>query len=61
MLQVEVVMVVLMGVALVRARDELLTDRALTWLMLVGFTTVLVGSGYLWLVNEVRPRRAVAP
>jgi hypothetical protein len=61
MLQVEVVMVVLMGVALVRARDELLTDRALAWLLPVGFATVLLGSGYLWVVNEVRPRRAVAP
>ena len=47
-------MVALMGVAAVRARDELLTDRPLTWLMLVGFVVVLVGSGYLWLANEGR-------
>ena len=54
MLQVEVLMVSLMGVAAVRARDELFTDRPLTWLMLVGFLVVLVGSGYLWLAHEGR-------
>ena len=54
MLQVEVLMVSLMGVAAVRARDELLTDRPLTWLMLAGFVMVLTGSGYLWLANEGR-------
>ena len=54
MLQVEVLMVALIGVAAVRARDELLTDRPLTWLMLVGFAAVLAGSGYLWLSNEGR-------
>jgi hypothetical protein len=52
MLQVEVLMVTLMGVAAVRARDELLTGRPLTWLMLVGFAVVLAGSGYLWFANE---------
>ncbi|HET7820346.1 MAG TPA: hypothetical protein VFL10_02380 [Ornithinibacter sp.] len=52
MLQVEVLMVALMGVAAVRARDELLTGRPLTWLMLVGFVAVLVGSGVLWLTHE---------
>ncbi len=54
MLQVEVLMVALMGVAAVRARDELLTGRPLTWLMLVGFVAVLVGSGVLWLAHEGR-------
>ena len=54
MLQVEVLMVALMGVAAVRARDELLTNRPFSWVMLVGFVAVLAGSGYLWLANEGR-------
>jgi hypothetical protein len=54
MLQVEVLMVALMGVAAVRARHELITDRPMTWLMLTGFVAVLAGSGYLWFANEVR-------
>jgi drug/metabolite transporter (DMT)-like permease len=58
MLQVEVLMVALMGVAAVRARDELLTGRPLTRLMLVGFVAVLVGSGVLWLAHESRSTAA---
>ena len=54
MVQVEVVMVVLMGIAAVRARHELFTDRPMTWLMLVGFVAVLAGSASLWLANESR-------
>lgn len=52
MLQVEVIMVGLMALAALRARHELLTDRPLTWAMIVGFAGVLVGSGYLWLAND---------
>ena len=54
MLQVEVLMVVLMGIGAVRAHAELRTDRPLTWLMLVGFVAVLAGSVALWLANESR-------
>jgi len=60
MLQVEVVMLVLILVAAVRARDEMITGRALTWPLLIGLLGMLAGSGYLWAVYEVRPRR-VAP
>lgn len=54
MLQVEVLMVGLMAVGAVRARDELLLDRPLTWLMVAGFAGVLAGSGVLWLRTEGR-------
>lgn len=52
MLQVEVIMVVLMLVAGLRARSELDPGRPLTWLLLVGFLGVLAGSAYLWLAYE---------
>jgi len=57
MLEVEVLMLVLMLVAAARAREELDTSRPLTWMMLGGFVAVLLGSAYLWRVNETRPRR----
>jgi hypothetical protein len=60
MLQVEVVMLVLMLVAAVRARDEMIAGRALTWPLLAGVLLMLAGSGYLWVRYEVRPR-PVAP
>jgi hypothetical protein len=60
MLQVEVVMLVLILVAAVRARDEMVAGRALTWPLLVGSLLTLAGSGYLWARYELRPR-AVAP
>ena len=56
MLQVELVMLVLMLAAAVRARDEFFTDRPLTWLMLVGFVVVTVGS-VVALVSGERPGR----
>jgi hypothetical protein len=59
MLQVEVVMLGLILVAAVRARDEMISGRALTWPLLVGLLLVLVGSGYLWVTYEVRARRVV--
>ena len=52
MVQVELVMFVLMSVAAVRARAEFATDRPLTWVMLTGFTAILVGTGVLWVTNE---------
>lgn len=61
MLHVEALMVVSMSVAVVRARDELYADRALTWLMLTGFVAVLIGSVKLWYANEGRTRRASDP
>jgi hypothetical protein len=54
MLQVEVLMITLMGIGAVRARSELRTDRPLTWVMLAGFVAVLAGSVSLWLANESR-------
>ena len=32
-------------------------DRPFSWLMLVGFAGLLLGSGYLWYAYEVAPRR----
>ncbi len=59
MLQVEVVMLGLILVAAVRARDEMISGRALTWPLLVGLLLVLAGSAYLWVTYEVRARRVV--
>ena len=44
MVQVEVLMLALIGVAAVRAHSEFDTARPLTWAMAVGFVLVLVGS-----------------
>lgn len=55
MLQVEMLMLVLMLVAAVRARDEMIAGRPMTWLLLVGVVLTLAGSGYLWAHHEVRP------
>lgn len=44
MVQVEVLMLALIGVAAVRAHSEFDTGRPLTWAMAVGFVLVLVGS-----------------
>jgi hypothetical protein len=57
MLQVEGLMVALILLAAVRARDEFITDRPLTWLMLGGFVAVFVGSIALWYSQETRARR----
>jgi hypothetical protein len=59
MLQVEVVMLVLILVAAVRARDEMIGGRALAWPLLVGLLLVLAGSVFLWVRYDVRPRRRV--
>lgn len=56
MQQVEVIMLVFILLAVVRARDEFATDRPLTWLMLVGFIGVLLGSAWLWYDMEIRSR-----
>jgi hypothetical protein len=61
MLQVEVIMLVLILVAAVRARDEMISGRAFTWPLLVGVVLMLVGSAYLWVSYEVRPGRAPRP
>lgn len=57
MLQVESLMVALMLLAALRASAEFATDRPLTWLMLVGFVGVLVGSASVWYAQEIAPRR----
>jgi hypothetical protein len=57
MIQVESLMVALILVAALRAPTEFATDRPLTWLMLVGFLGVLVGSAYIWYAQEIAPRR----
>ena len=57
MLQVEALMVALMLIAAVRAREEFDASRPLTWLMLGGFVAVLLGSAYLWYSMEIRPQR----
>ena len=56
MLEVEAVMLVLMLVAAVRAHEEMIPGRALTWPLLVGVLLALAGSAYLWTAYEVRPR-----
>lgn len=58
MLQVEVVMLVLILVAAVRAHDEMASGRDLGWPLLVGALLMLAGSGYLWTRYELRPRRS---
>jgi len=60
MLQVEVLMLVLILVAAVRARDEMISGRALTWPLLIGLLGMLAGSGYLWATYEARTKQ-IAP
>ncbi len=54
LVKVELVMVALMAIAGVRARHEFITTRPLTWLMLVGFSALVVGSVALWRTEEIR-------
>jgi hypothetical protein len=54
MLQVEVIMLVLILIAAIRAHDEMIAGRALTWPLLIGVVMMLVGSGYLWVRYELR-------
>jgi hypothetical protein len=56
MLQVELIMLVLILVASVRARGEFYTDRPMTWIMLTGFIGVTIGSALL-LLSEWRADR----
>jgi hypothetical protein len=53
MLQVEVVMLVLILAAAVRARDEMISGRALTWPLLLGLLVMLAGSAYLWATYDL--------
>jgi hypothetical protein len=52
----EVVVVVLMLLAAVRGHAALDSGRALAWPLLVGFVVTVLGSAYLWLLHEIRPR-----
>jgi hypothetical protein len=61
MLQVEVVMLVLILVSAVRARDEMISGRVLTWPLLVGLLLMLAGSVHLWVRYDVRLPRVSAP
>jgi len=56
MLQVEALMIALILIAVLRAPGEFATARPLTWLMLIGFAGVLLGSAYLWYSHEIAPR-----
>ena len=47
-----------MLVAAVRARDELISGRALTWPLLLGILLMLAGSAYLWATYEHHSRPA---
>ena len=61
MLQVEILMLVLMLIAAVRARDELIRSHALAWPLLLGSLLMLAGSAYLWLTYEHHPRPVRGP
>jgi hypothetical protein len=54
MLEVEVVMVALILLAAVRARDEMIGGRPLDWPLLVGLVLMLAGSAHLWTRYERR-------
>jgi hypothetical protein len=57
MLQVSAIMLVLILVGALRASGEFGTGRPLGGALLVGFVAVLVGSGRLWYVYEIVPKR----
>jgi hypothetical protein len=61
MAQVEAMMLVLMLLAAVLGRDEMVAGHALGWPLLAGMLLVLAGTAYLWLTYELRPRRAARP
>lgn len=58
MVEVEVVMLSLMLLGTVRARDDLYTDRPLTWLLLTGLTATLVASLWFWRAMAGSERRS---
>jgi hypothetical protein len=57
MAQVAILMISLMLVAAIRARGEFEAGRPLSWLLLVGFLSVLAAA-LGWYVAESRPRRS---
>jgi hypothetical protein len=58
LLQVEMIMVTLMLVAALRARQEFEPQHALGWLLGGGFVAILAGSLYLWVVMTARVMRS---
>lgn len=54
MVQVEGLMLLLISVAAIRARNEFDASNPLTWILAVGFAAVLAGSAMLWLRMEGR-------
>jgi hypothetical protein len=61
MLRVETMMLGLMLVAAVRARDELSSHEALAWPLLLGCLAMLAGSAYLWATYEHHQRNLHRP
>jgi hypothetical protein len=59
MIQVETLMVALILIGALRASSDFYPDRPVTWLMLIGFLVVLLGSAYLWYSMEISSRRTV--
>jgi hypothetical protein len=57
MLQVEMLMLVLIVVAVIRAAGDLATSNPLTWLFAVGFGGLLGGSAVLYLQMDGRARQ----
>ncbi len=61
MRSVLLVMLALILVAVLRARDELFTDRPLSWVMGLGFVAVLVAASASAVVDQRRQRTAAGP
>jgi hypothetical protein len=61
LLQVEGLMLVLIAVAVVRARDDFAASRPLTWLFGVGFVALAAGSAILYVRMQRRAVRARPP
>jgi hypothetical protein len=57
MLQVELIMLVSILIAAVRARGDFYPGRPMTWLMLIGFAAVTIGSAYLLITERTKDRR----
>ena len=61
LLQVEGLMLALIAVAALRARDDFDASRPLTWLFAVGFVALAVGSAILYARMQRRAARATPP
>lgn len=61
LLQVEGLMLALIAVAALRARDDFAPSRPLTWVFAVGFVALAAGSAILYARMQRRAARASAP